>query len=159
PSHHATPRQPRRRRDAQPEPVLTARFLLAAPAFAGYHRLDALPRGESVHPRILRGAAVAATSNRPLPPLPLAVCSWSLQVGSMAELKRLLNDLGTPVTQIACGDPHHASWEEGDRMPQVATASGLTLAGAMLGFPGEDYTTPQTIKATGGFGDPKLRPE
>src|SRR5207248_6963987 len=33
------------------------------------------------------------------------------------------------------------------------------LTGAMLGFPGEDYTTPQTIQKTGGFGDPKLRPE
>jgi len=27
----------------------------------------------------------------------------------------------------------------------------------MIGFPGEDYTTPQTIKQTGGFGDPTLR--
>ena len=31
------------------------------------------------------------------------------------------------------------------------------MTGAMLGFPGEDYTTPQTIKATGGFGDPADR--
>ncbi len=29
----------------------------------------------------------------------------------------------------------------------------------MLGFPGEDYTTPKTIEKTGGFGDPTLRPE
>jgi sugar phosphate isomerase/epimerase len=29
----------------------------------------------------------------------------------------------------------------------------------MLGFPGEDYTTPATIKATGGFGDPATRAE
>ena len=28
------------------------------------------------------------------------------------------------------------------------------MTGAMLGFPGEDYTTPQTIQKTGGFGDP-----
>ena len=44
-------------------------------------------------------------------------------------------------------------------MPEAARASGLILTGAMLGFPGEDYTTPQTIKATGGFGDPATRPE
>ena len=44
-------------------------------------------------------------------------------------------------------------------MPEAALASGLTLTGAMLGFPGEDYTTPQTIRATGGFGDPATRPE
>jgi sugar phosphate isomerase/epimerase len=44
-------------------------------------------------------------------------------------------------------------------MPQAARMSGLTLTGAMLGFPGEDYTTPQTIKETGGFGPVALRPE
>jgi sugar phosphate isomerase/epimerase len=70
-----------------------------------------------------------------------------------------MDQLGVSVTQIACGDPHHASWEEGDAMPEAALASGLTLTGAMLGFPGEDYTTPQTIQRTGGFGDPALRPE
>ncbi len=89
----------------------------------------------------------------------VGVCSWSLQVGSVAELKRLLDDLGVEATQIACGDPHHASWEEGDAMPAAALASGLHMTGAMLGFPGEDYTTPQTIKATGGFGDPATRAE
>jgi L-ribulose-5-phosphate 3-epimerase len=71
----------------------------------------------------------------------------------------LLGGLGVNVAQIACGDPHHASWEEGDAMPAAALASGLVLTGAMLGFPGEDYTTPQTIKATGGFGNPADRPE
>jgi hypothetical protein len=54
--------------------------------------------------------------------------------------------------------PHHASWEEGDALPEAARASGLTFTGAMLGFPGEDYTTPQTIQATGGFGNPADRP-
>src|SRR6185312_13307189 len=92
-----------------------------------------------------------------LPPLALGVCSWSLQVGSIAELRRLLDQLGINVVQIACGDPHHASWEEGDAMPEAARASGIALTGAMLGFPGEDYTTPATIKATGGFGDPAHR--
>jgi sugar phosphate isomerase/epimerase len=89
----------------------------------------------------------------------LGVCSWSLQVRSIPELKRLLDGLGVDVVQIACGDPHHASWEEGDAMPEAARASGLRLTGAMLGFPGEDYTSPQTIKATGGFGDPADRPD
>ncbi len=88
----------------------------------------------------------------------LGVCSWSLQVASVAELSRLLADLGVGATQIACGDPHHARWDEGDAMPEAALASGLTLTGAMLGFPGEDYSTPATIRATGGFGDPAGRP-
>lgn len=92
-------------------------------------------------------------------PLAVGVCSWSLQVSSIAELKRLLEPLGTQVTQIACGDPHHADWHEGDGMPKAALASGLVLAGAMLGFPGEDYTSPETIKQSGGFGPSALRGE
>jgi sugar phosphate isomerase/epimerase len=92
-------------------------------------------------------------------PLALGVCSWSLQVKSIPELKRLMGRLGVDVVQLACGDPHHAAWDEGDGLPEAARASGLRLTGAMLGFPGEDYTTPQTIQKTGGFGDPTLRPQ
>lgn len=87
----------------------------------------------------------------------LGVCSWSLQVASVPELVRLLETLDTNHTQIACGDPHHASWEEGDTMPLAALTSGLHLTGAMIGFPGEDYTTPDTIKFSGGFGNPETR--
>jgi sugar phosphate isomerase/epimerase len=92
-------------------------------------------------------------------PLAIGVCSWSLQVKSVPELKQLLDRLGINVVQIACGDPHHAAWAEGDGMPEAARAAGFTMTGTMLGFPGEDYTTPQTIQRTGGFGDPALRPE
>jgi sugar phosphate isomerase/epimerase len=92
-------------------------------------------------------------------PLAIGVCSWSLQVTSVPELKRFMDRLGIDVVQIACGDPHHASWDEGDDLPRVARAAGFTMTGAMLGFPGEDYTTPQTIQKTGGFGDPTLRAE
>jgi sugar phosphate isomerase/epimerase len=92
-------------------------------------------------------------------PLAIGVCSWSLQVKSIPELKRLLDRLGIDVVQIACGDPHHAAWDEGDRMPEAALIAGFRMTGAMLGFPGEDYTTPQTIQKTGGFGDPATRPE
>src|SRR5437763_12678560 len=95
----------------------------------------------------------------PLDPLAIGVCSWSLQVKSIPELRVLMDRLGVNVVQIACGDPHHASWEEGDRLPEVARAAGFQLTGTMLGFPGEDYTTPQHIQRTGGFGDPATRPE
>ncbi|MFO0891329.1 MAG: sugar phosphate isomerase/epimerase family protein [Isosphaeraceae bacterium] len=98
-------------------------------------------------------------SAAPLPPLSLGVCSWSLQVKSIPELRGLLDQLGINVVQIACGDPHHASWEEGDALPEAAKATGLVMTGAMLGFPGEDYTTPQTIQETGGFGKAAWREE
>jgi sugar phosphate isomerase/epimerase len=89
----------------------------------------------------------------------VGVCSWSLQVKNIPELKRLMDRLGVAAVQIACGDPHHAAWDEGDRLPEAARAAGFQMTGAMLGFPGEDYTTPQTIQKTGGFGDPATRPE
>jgi L-ribulose-5-phosphate 3-epimerase len=92
-------------------------------------------------------------------PLAIGVCSWSLQVKSIPELRLLLDQLGVNVIQIACGDPHHAAWKEGDEMPRAAKAAGFQMTAAMLGFPGEDYTTPQTIKETGGFGNPATRPE
>lgn len=44
-------------------------------------------------------------------------------------------------------------------MPAVAKAAGFRMSGAMIGFPGEDYTTPKHIERTGGFGDPATRPE
>ena len=91
--------------------------------------------------------------------LAIGVCSWSLQVKSIPELKRLMDKLGVDVVQIACGDPHHAAWDEGDCLPEVARAAGFRMTGAMLGFPGEDYTTPQTIQKTGGFGNPADRAE
>jgi sugar phosphate isomerase/epimerase len=95
----------------------------------------------------------------PTEPLAIGVCSWSLQVTSVPELRGFLDQLGVNVVQIACGDPYHASWDEGDGMPQAALAAGFDLTGTMLGFPGEDYTTPQTIQTTGGFGNPATRPE
>jgi sugar phosphate isomerase/epimerase len=92
-------------------------------------------------------------------PLAIGVCSWSLQVKNVPELRRLLDRLGVNTVQIACGDPHHAAWDEGERLPEAVHAAGFDLTGAMLGFPGEDYTTPQTIQKTGGFGDPATRSE
>lgn len=92
-------------------------------------------------------------------PLAIGVCSWSLQVTSVPELKGFMDRLGIDVVQIACGDPHHASWDEGDAMPAAAKKAGFRMSGTMLGFPGEDYTTPAHIQKTGGFGDPATRPE
>jgi sugar phosphate isomerase/epimerase len=92
-------------------------------------------------------------------PLAIGVCSWSLQVTSIPELRKLCDRLGINVVQIACGDPHHAAWAEGDALPKAARAAGFQLTGTMLGFPGEDYATPQTIQKSGGFGNPATRAE
>lgn len=92
-------------------------------------------------------------------PLAIGVCSWALNVKSVKELRTLCDSLGVNVIQIACGDPFHAAWEEGDQMPEAALDAGFQMSCTMLGFPGEDYATPQTIHATGGFGPKHLREE
>src|SRR3954452_22732588 len=111
----------------------------------------------------MMGGAETSSRFRDLPlaiePLAIGVCSWSLQVKSVAELKGFMDRLGIDVVQIACGDPHHASWDEGDAMPAAGEAAGFRMSRSMLGFPGEDYTTPAMIEKTGGFGDPATRPE
>jgi sugar phosphate isomerase/epimerase len=119
-------------------------YSLVARAITGRRYADVSPNG---------GRIMA------IEPLAIGVCSWSLQVTSIPELKGFLNRLGIDVVQIACGDPHHASWAEGDAMPAAAKTAGFRMSGTMLGFPGEDYTTPQTIEKTGGFSDPATRPE
>lgn len=89
----------------------------------------------------------------------IGVCSWSLQVKSVPELQKLMKDVGAAVVQVALGDPNHASWQEGAEIVKVLKRSHLDISATMIGYPGEDYTTPQTIKATGGFGDPATRGE
>ncbi|HLV00409.1 MAG TPA: sugar phosphate isomerase/epimerase family protein [Acidobacteriota bacterium] len=91
---------------------------------------------------------------------PIAVCSWSLQVTSIPELEGFMRELELSWVHLALGDPHHASWEEDDEtFIRRVTDSFLQVSASMLAFPGEDYTTPQTIQKTGGFGDPDLREE
>ena len=96
---------------------------------------------------------------RPIEPLAVGVCSWSLQVTSVPEMQGFLDRLGVDVVQLACGDPHHAAWDEGDDLPGAALAATFRMSGTMLGFPGEDYASPQSIERTGGFGEPATREE
>ena len=87
----------------------------------------------------------------------VGVCSWSLQVSSIPELRRLMEEVGADVVQVGLGDPNHGSWDEGDRFIAELEVSGLEVSATMIGFPQEDYTSPETIRRTGGFGDPSTR--
>jgi sugar phosphate isomerase/epimerase len=89
----------------------------------------------------------------------IGVCSWSLKVTSIPELQKLMKEVGAAVTQVALGDPNHATWKEGEGIVRALRASHLDITATMIGYPGEDYTTPETIRRTGGFGDPSTRVE
>ena len=80
-------------------------------------------------------------------PLAIGVCSWSLQVKSVAELSGLLGRLGIDVVQIACGDPHHAAWDEGDGLPAAAKKAGAASHASMISPP---VCSPRECRSTDG---------
>lgn len=79
----------------------------------------------------------------------LAVCSWSLQPASPEQLLNYVREIGIPRVQLAL-DPLRENPEVWGALPELFAAAGVTLAGGMFGTVGEDYTTPETIKRTGG---------
>lgn len=80
----------------------------------------------------------------------LAVCSWSLQPAAPAELLRHLIDLGIPRVQLAL-DPlrdEPAIW--GDAA-SLLRQEGVEIVSGMFGTVGEDYSTLESIRETGGI--------
>lgn len=81
----------------------------------------------------------------------IAVCSWSLQPKSMAELVAKVKQLGLSDMQLALAEL--SQMEPGKRQAELAElkASGIRLTGGMLHFAGEDYSSIARIRQTGGF--------
>ncbi len=80
----------------------------------------------------------------------LAVCSWSLQPSDPHDLVRKLQATGVNRIQLAL-DPLRktpALWENAARVLQTA---GITIVSGMFGCVGEDYSTLETIRTTGGI--------
>ena len=81
----------------------------------------------------------------------IAVCSWSLQPKSMAELVAKVKQVGVGHMQLALAEL--SQMDPGRRQAELAElkASGLELTGGMLHFAGEDYSSIARIRETGGF--------
>lgn len=80
----------------------------------------------------------------------LAVCSWSLQPSTPQDLINKLNLTGIKRVQLAL-DPLRecpAIWGDTD---QLFREAGLQLVSGMMGCVGEDYSTLDTIRLTGGI--------
>lgn len=80
----------------------------------------------------------------------LAVCSWSLEPVSADDLLKKLAATGLQRVQIAL-DPIREN--KGGAWTDVAArtaAQGVALVSGMMGTTGEDYTTLETIRRTGG---------
>lgn len=80
----------------------------------------------------------------------LAVCTWSLRPTSPADLLDALATTGLSRIQLAL-DPLRENPAVWGSFPEQAKARGVTIVSGMFGTIGEDYTTPDTIKRTGGI--------
>jgi sugar phosphate isomerase/epimerase len=79
----------------------------------------------------------------------LAVCSWSLQPATPEALIQNLRDIGIPAVQLAL-DPLREQPAVWGRFRELAAQNGVTIVSGMFGTVGEDYSTMETIRRTGG---------
>lgn len=80
----------------------------------------------------------------------LAVCSWSLQPTSPQELISKLQETGVRRVQLAL-DPLRDEPAVWGKTPELLQAAGISIVSGMFGCVGEDYSTLDTIRVTGGI--------
>ncbi len=84
----------------------------------------------------------------------LAVCSWSLHPAAPRELVEKLLAVGVRRVQLAL-DPLRESPEVWLRTEQLFRKHDITIVSGMFGCVGEDYSTLETIRITGGIAPDK----
>ncbi len=82
-------------------------------------------------------------------PANLAVCSWSLRPTDPANLVQQLQAIGINQVQIAL-DPFRENPEVWASLPDWFAKNGITFISGMIATVGEDYSTMEAIKRTGG---------
>jgi len=80
----------------------------------------------------------------------LGVCSWSLQPASADELFRKLDRVGIRNVQIALDPVRENAGGAWARFGDRCREEGVTLVSGMFGTAGEDYSTLESIRRTGG---------
>ena len=83
----------------------------------------------------------------------LGVCSWSLQAQSPSALAQAIKQCGLNATQLALDPLIDGDWDLAE-LVGVLKEHQIELLSGMITTVGEDYTSLETIKATGG-----LRPD
>ncbi len=79
----------------------------------------------------------------------LAVCSWSLQPENPKALLKSLDEIGIPRVQLAL-DPLRENPAVWGNFAAEAKANGVEIVSGMFGTLGEDYSTMDSIRRTGG---------
>jgi sugar phosphate isomerase/epimerase len=80
----------------------------------------------------------------------LAVCSWSLQPSDPADLASQLAGIGLLRTQLDL-DPLRENAAVWGKLPEVFADAGIVAVSGMFRTVGEDYTSLETIRRTGGL--------
>jgi len=80
----------------------------------------------------------------------VAVCSWSLQPATPADLVAKLESTGIRRVQLAL-DPLRESPGSWGQTADLFRQKGITTVSGMAGCVGEDYSTLDSIRATGGI--------
>jgi len=79
----------------------------------------------------------------------IGVCSWSLRPTSAADLVEKVKLCGVSGVQLALDPIRRGEWDEAETERLLGEA-GIAILSGMMGMEGEDYTTLESIKRTGG---------
>ena len=79
----------------------------------------------------------------------IGVCSWSLQATGPRDLAEKVAALGLKKVQLGL-TPHRDDPGAWDGVQHILTGAGIRVVSGMYSTVGEDYTTPETIRRTGG---------
>ncbi|MBX3377341.1 MAG: TIM barrel protein [Phycisphaeraceae bacterium] len=88
----------------------------------------------------------------------LAVCSWSLRPTGPADLAAKVRACGLDAVQIALDPIRRGEWDEGETVRTLGEAEIVVVSG-MMGMKGEDYSTLESIRRTGGVRPDETWPE
>jgi sugar phosphate isomerase/epimerase len=88
----------------------------------------------------------------------IGVCSWSLQPASSADLASKVRSTGVRWAQLALDPLRRGEWGLEDTVTRLG-AAGITVASGMIGMKGEDYSTLESIRNTGGVAPDQTWPD
>jgi len=80
----------------------------------------------------------------------IGACSWSLRAEEPDELAARLRDVGVDCVQLGLDPLVQGAWTL-DGIRTALAARGIEIRSGMMGMQGEDYSTLDTIRETGGL--------
>jgi sugar phosphate isomerase/epimerase len=80
----------------------------------------------------------------------IGVCSWSLQATGPHDLAEKVKTLGLKKVQLGL-TPHRDDPGTWEGTQEILAESGISIVSGMFSTLGEDYTTPDAIRRTGGI--------